>query len=81
LLRHLIGSDPEVDRFPSTSTARTTIAHITVIAAAGAFEATVTFESEFLAQASVEECVADACAAVWDKAGDEKVAERLLNHR
>ena len=81
LLRHLIGSDPELDRFPSTSTARTTIADIEVIAAEGAFEAVVTFESEFLVQASVEECIADACAAVWDKASDAKVAERLLNHR
>lgn len=81
LLRHLIGSDPKLDRFPSTSTARTTIADIEVIAAEGAFEAVVTFESEFLVQASVEECIADACAAVWDKASDAKVADRLLNHR
>jgi hypothetical protein len=81
LLRHLIGSDPELDRFPSTSTARTTIADIEVIAADGPFEAVVTFESEFLVQANIEECVTDSCAAVWDKANNDKVVERLLNHR
>jgi hypothetical protein len=52
-----------------------------VIAGDGPFEAVVTFESEFLVQANVEECIADACAAVWDKTSDDKVAERLLNHR
>jgi hypothetical protein len=81
LLRHVIGSDPDTDRFPSTSTARTTIADIEVIPAEGPFEGVVTFESEFLVQANIEECVADACAAVWDGATDDKIAERLLNHR
>jgi energy-coupling factor transporter ATP-binding protein EcfA2 len=81
LLRHVIGSDPEADRFPSTSTARTTIADIEIVPREGSFEAAVTFESEFLVQANIEECVADACAAVWDGAAEDKVAERLLNHR
>ena len=43
LLRHLIGSDPELDRFPSTSTAKTTISDIEVIPAAGEFRAAVAF--------------------------------------
>jgi hypothetical protein len=37
-----------------------TIADIEVIAAEGVFEAVVTFESEFLVQANIEECVAGA---------------------
>jgi hypothetical protein len=54
---------------------------IEVVPAEGPYEAVVTFESEFLVLANIEECVADACAAVWDKASDAKVAERVLNHR
>ena len=43
LLRHLIGSHPTYDRFPSTSTGKTTIADIEVITSPGDFEAVVTF--------------------------------------
>jgi ABC-type multidrug transport system ATPase subunit len=47
LLRHVIGSSHEHDRFPSTSTARTTIADAEIITADGDYEAAVTFMSEF----------------------------------
>ncbi|WP_131114047.1 hypothetical protein [Lichenihabitans psoromatis] len=81
LLRHLIGSDPERDRFPSTSTAKTTVSDIEVVLADGGFSAVVTFFSEFWVRANLEECVADACSAVWERADAERIAERLLNHR
>jgi hypothetical protein len=81
LLRHLIGSDPDEDRFPSTSTAKTTISDIEVIQADGGYSAVVTFFSEFWVQANVEECVADACSAVWEGTSTAKIADRLLNHR
>lgn len=80
LLRHLIGSDPELDRFPSTSTAKTTVSDIEVIPAAGEFRAAVTFFSENVIQANVEDCVLNACAAVWDKLPEDKVADRFLHH-
>ncbi|EPG2415386.1 hypothetical protein QEK82_000304 [Stenotrophomonas maltophilia] len=80
LLRHLIGSDPELDRFPSTSTAKTTVSDIEVIPAAGEFRAAVTFFSESVIQANVEDCVLSACAAVWDKLPEDKVADRFLHH-
>lgn len=81
LLRQLIGSDPDEDRFPSTAPAKTTIADIEVIQAAGPFEAAVTFFTEFQAQANIEECVIDAALAVLEKAPADKVADRFLNHR
>src|SRR5205807_10336531 len=81
LLRQLIGSDPDIDRFPSTAPAKTTIADIEVIQAPGAFEAVVTFFSEFQAQANIEECVMDAALAILENAPMDKVAERFLNHR
>ncbi len=81
LLRQLIGSDPDDDRFPSTAPAKTTIADIEVIQDEGDFEAVVTFFTEFQAQASIEECVADAALAVREKAPIDKVANRFLSHR
>lgn len=80
LVRQLIGSDPDEDRFPSTAPAKTTIADLEVIQADGEFKAVVTFFSEFQIQAYVEECVVAASVAVFDGGSDAKIAERLLNH-
>lgn len=80
LLRQLIGSDPDEDRFPSTSTSRTTIADTEVVLADGPYRAVVTFFPRFAVQASVEECVMNACTAIWDGDDEARVADRLLNH-
>ena len=81
LLRQIIGSDPDRDRFPSTAPAKTTIADIEVIQTNGDFEAAVTFFTEFQALASIEECVIDAALAVRENAPRDRVADRFLNHR
>lgn len=81
LLRQLIGSDPDEDRFPSTAPAKTTIADIEVIQADAPYEAAVTFFTEFQTQANIEECVIDAALAAFENAPLEKLAERFLNHR
>lgn len=82
LVRHLIGSDHEKDRFPSTSTAKTTVSDIEIVLAEeDGFEAVVTFTSEHEVLANVEECVADACVAAFEGKKDTDVADRLLNHR
>ena len=81
ILRHLIGSDPKKDRFPSTSAAKTTVSDIEIVLADGGFEAVVTFFSEHVVLANIEECVADACVAVFEGKPDSDVADRLLNHR
>lgn len=82
LLRHLIGSHPERDRFPSTSASRTTISDIEVITAEEpAYRAVVTFFNEWTVHTNVHECVADACAALWDDLPDDRLADRLLTHR
>lgn len=80
LLRHLIGSSPDRDRFPSTSTAKTTVSDIEVIPNDGPYRAAVTFFSEHAIRANVEDCVVAACTAMWDAMGDEKVADKLLHH-
>ena len=82
LLRQLIGSHPERDRFPSTSASRTTISDIEVIVCDELqFSAVVTFFSESAVYTNIHECVADACAALWDSISDDRLAERLLTHR
>ena len=81
LLRQLIGSDPDEDRFPSTAPAKTTIADIEVVQAEGSFEAVVTFFTEFQVQANIEDCIIDACLAAYERAPRDKIAERFLNHQ
>lgn len=80
LLRHLIGSDPEKDRFPSTSTGRTTTADIEVITTAGPFRAVVTFLGRSAVRSFVEECLGNAILAAWDDRSDAEVARHLLHH-
>jgi energy-coupling factor transporter ATP-binding protein EcfA2 len=82
LLRHLIGSDPKKDRFPSTSTARTTTSDIEVIAFRddNSFKAVVTFRSKWETTTSVSECVANACLGTLYELPDDKIADRLLHH-
>ena len=81
LLRHLIGSDHRRDRFPSTSAAKTTIAEIEIVTAAGAYEAVVTFTSHDEAMADVEDCIDAACETALRGADDDRIAEALLEHR
>jgi len=81
LLRHLIGSDHDRDRFPSTSTAKTTVSDIEIVLSPDGYEAAVTFMSEHVALANIEECLAAACVAVFEGKRDDDIADRLLNHR
>ncbi len=81
LLRHLIGSDPDRDRFPSTSTAKTTIADIEVVTADGPYTAVVTFFSEHYTEAAIEDCIIDACSAAARGKDNQEIANALLNHR
>ncbi len=81
LLRHLIGTDPRRDRFPSTSTGKTTIADIEVITASGNFEAVVTFVPRPLVRTYIAESVLEACKTAWRDGRREQIARDLLNHK
>lgn len=81
LLRHVIGSSHKIDRFPSTSTAKTTIADTEIITAGGSYEAAITFMSEFEVRAHIDECIEAACLAALDKQQDEKIASAFLVHK
>lgn len=81
LLRHVIGSNQESDRFPSTSTARTTTAEIEIITAEGPFEAVVSFMPEHEVRAHVDECLEEACLGAIQGKPNEKIMAALLSHR
>ncbi len=83
LLRHLIGSDHGRDRFPSTSTAKTTTADIEIVTSDGPFKAAITFMTEHETRCAVDECLEEACATVIrdPQHDDSKIAEALLEHR
>ncbi|MBF0214545.1 MAG: hypothetical protein HQM00_13455 [Magnetococcales bacterium] len=81
LLRHIIGSDHSQDRFPSTSTARTTTADIEIVTADGPFESVVTFMPEHEVRAHIDECLEEACLAAIQGQPDDKIAANLLSHR
>ena len=81
LLRQFIGSDHTRDRFPPTSTAKTTTADMEIITGIGPFEAVVTFMTEHEVRCAVDECLEEACADVVRGADDTGVAAALLEHR
>ncbi|MXY45769.1 MAG: hypothetical protein F4Y44_02065, partial [Chloroflexi bacterium] len=81
LLRQIIGSDPRRDRFPSTSTAKTTTADIEIVTAAQQYEAVITFMAEHEVRCAVDECLEEACASVIRGRDDVGIANDLLEHR
>jgi ATPase subunit of ABC transporter with duplicated ATPase domains len=80
LARQLIGTDPETERFPSTSTAKTTIHDIEIVSAPAPWKAIVTFASIEEVREYLTECVSAAVLAAWRHAPDSEILRRLLNH-
>ena len=83
LLRQLIGTDPTEERFPSTSTSKTTIADTEIILDEGPWRAVVTFASSDEVREYLNECISAAVRVVVrdaDKATDAIVLRALLNH-
>jgi hypothetical protein len=81
LLRQFIGTDPKRERFPSISTAKTTIFDTeVVIEQDGLYRAVVTFLSKDRVRSCVEECVTAAVSAEVEGKGEDVVLRRLLEH-
>ncbi|WP_257175339.1 MULTISPECIES: hypothetical protein [Bradyrhizobium] len=80
LLRHLIGTDHEVDRFPSTSTAKTTTADTEIVTSEGGYEAVVTFMPEHQVRAYIDECLEAACLEAVQGSSPAKIMAALLQH-
>ncbi|HEY4759390.1 MAG TPA: type IV secretion system DNA-binding domain-containing protein, partial [Thermoguttaceae bacterium] len=80
LLRQLIGTDPESERFPSTSTAKTTVHETEVVMAAGPFRAAVTFFPVDEVREHLNECISEAVLAAYEGEKDTEILRKLLMH-
>lgn len=79
-VRQLIGTDPDSERFPSTSTAKTTVADLEVVLRPGTYKAAVSFFSREKVRAYIEECVSAAIGVAAEGADDRRIASYLLEH-
>ncbi len=80
LLRQLIGTDPETERFPSTSTAKTTVHETEVVLAPGPYRAVVTFFPIDEVREHLNECISEAVLSAYRGDGDAEVLRKLLMH-
>lgn len=80
LLRQLIGSHPINDRFPSTSTAKTTIHDTEIVLDDGPWRAIVTFTPEDEVREYLGECISAAVLSAAKRMDDSTVLLRLLDH-
>lgn len=80
LLRQLIGTDPESERFPSTSTAKTTVHETEVVLAPGPFRGAVTFFPLDEVREHLNECISEAVLAAYRGDKDSEVLRKLLMH-
>lgn len=81
LVRQLLGTDPATERFPSTSTAKTTVADTELIFdPSPEFRAAVTFVGRDEVIDYLTECVSEAALAIFRQAGDREIHRRLLDH-
>ncbi len=80
LVRQLIGTDPDEERFPTTATGRTTIADMEIITAEGAFEAAVTFFPTDEIREHLIDCILRAVLAAHRKESRADVQRALLQH-
>ncbi len=79
LLRQLIGTSLR-DRFPSTSTAKTTVFDIEIITSPGPFKAVVSFLSDDLVRSYIEECLIASVSAAAEEAPEAEVIRRFFEH-
>jgi hypothetical protein len=81
LVRQILGTDPETERFPSTSTAKTTVADTELIFRPNEpFRAVVTFVGRDEVVDYLAECVSEAALAIFRGASEAEQRRRLLDH-
>ncbi len=81
LIRQILGTDPLKERFPSTSTAKTTIADMEFILSEGDFSAVVTFTQLEQVIEYIEECAISAIQVCCkDENNIDEIMRHLLNH-
>jgi energy-coupling factor transporter ATP-binding protein EcfA2 len=81
VVRQLLGTDPATERFPSTSTAKTTVADTELITTDDkTYRAVVTFVPRDEVIDYLTENVSEAALAAFRKRSDDEIRRRLLDH-
>jgi len=80
LVRQLLGTDPKLERFPSTSAAKTTVSDLEVILADSPFQAVVTFFDRDLVRQYIADCVSAAVVSAAEGMPERDTRRRLLEH-
>ncbi|GAD81472.1 hypothetical protein [Nocardia asteroides] len=81
VVRQLLGTNPRTEKFPSTSTAKTTVADMEVIVTdEPAFRAAVTFAPRDVIEGHLQENVVEATLAAYAGKDDAVVGRKLLDH-
>lgn len=80
LLRQLIGTDPATERFPSTSTAKTTVHETEIVLAEAPCRAVVTFFPIDEVREHLNECICEAVLSAYHGDGDREILRKLLMH-
>jgi hypothetical protein len=80
LVRQLIGTDPDEERFPTTATGRTTIADTEIILRAGNFKAVVTFFQLDEIREYVLDCLLRASILSYRDESRAEVQRAVLQH-
>jgi energy-coupling factor transporter ATP-binding protein EcfA2 len=78
--RQLLGTDPRSERFPSTSTGKTTIADMEMVLDSGLFRAVVTFMSHDQVLDYVQDCVSAAALGCARNEENSNIVRLLLSH-
>lgn len=81
VVRQILGTDPDTERFPSTSTAKTTVADTELITTEdSAYKAAVTFVPRDEVIDYLTENVSEAALAALRGRSDEEIRRKLLDH-
>ena len=80
VLRQIIGTHPVKERFPSTSTAKTTVADTEIIVAEGGYQAVITFMERDEVRDYLGECISRAVLTAYQGKSDSDVLRSLLQH-
>ncbi|MFG2990529.1 hypothetical protein ACGFZK_14780 [Streptomyces sp. NPDC048257] len=81
VVRQLLGTDPETERFPSTSTAKTTVADTEIVLTeTGPYRAAVTFAGRDEVIDHLTENVSAAALALFQGKSEEDALRRLVDH-
>ncbi|KSU56539.1 hypothetical protein GR168_00220 [Gordonia sp. JH63] len=81
VVRQMLGTDPDNERFPSTSTAKTTVSDTELITTADeTYKAVVTFVPRDQVIDYLTENVSEAALAAFRERSDDEIRRRLLDH-